>query len=368
MKEYNYSNIYNTYNNNLLDKLRDFKINDDLALWVPSEDITQSVINLIDSIEETEIKIIFDEKQFNSLKIDNLHQSLSHEGEINVNEISRDLIFKRLLKKQKIILKQIKKKKNSKFEDKFISDSDVTLLEKNYFINLKKLKIPKDFSKTNLVNSCLTKIDYKDEKCDIEILVNPSNHLVIDAFFQNKQKIPEINFFCNYLLYSMINLPINEIKDHLLIELEYYLRPKNFEKNKGIILKNKGGTIFNYFQKILNNFYIQYQKKNNIKFGINFYNYQIPKEWKRLNQKTKIKKIEEVLNNFNLKIGEVERDHFKVESLIESNRLFLKMGENLLKSNKNHLFFELEKFLNENINVKFEVYYVNRSDENQLRN
>lgn len=111
MKEYNYSNIYNTYNNNLLDKLRDFKINDDLALWVPSEDITQSVINLIDSIEETEIKIIFDEKQFNSLKIDNLHQSLSHEGEINVNEISRDLIFKRLLKKQKIILKQIKKKK-----------------------------------------------------------------------------------------------------------------------------------------------------------------------------------------------------------------------------------------------------------------
>ena len=87
MKEYNYSNIYNTYNNNLLDKLRDFKINDDLALWVPSEDITQSVINLIDSIEETEIKIIFDEKQFNSLKIDNLHQSLSHECDINVNEI-----------------------------------------------------------------------------------------------------------------------------------------------------------------------------------------------------------------------------------------------------------------------------------------
>ena len=368
MKEYNYSKIYNTYNNNLLDKLRDFKINDDLALWVPNEDITQSVINLIDSIEETEIKIIFDEKQFKSLKIDNLRQSLSHEGEINVNEISRHLIFKRLLKKQKIILKKIKKKKNSKFEDKFISDSDRTLLEKNYFINLKKIKIPKDFSKTNLVHSSLIKLDYKDEKCDIEILVNPTNHLVVDTFFQTKQKITEINSFCNYLLYSMINLPINEIKDHLLIKLEYYLRPKNFEKNKGIILKNKGGTIFDYFQIILDNFYIQYQKKNNIEFGINFYNYQIPEEWKRLNQKIKIKKIEEVLNNFNLKIGEVETDHFKVENLIESNRLFLKMGENLLKSNKNHLFFELEKFLNKNINVKFEVYYVNRIDENQLRN
>ena len=52
MKEYNYSKIYNTYNNNLLDKLRDFKINDDLALWVPNEDITQSVINLITQLKK----------------------------------------------------------------------------------------------------------------------------------------------------------------------------------------------------------------------------------------------------------------------------------------------------------------------------
>ena len=49
MKEYNYSSILEIYKSNLLNKLRDFKVNDDLALWVPNDDITESVINLIDS-------------------------------------------------------------------------------------------------------------------------------------------------------------------------------------------------------------------------------------------------------------------------------------------------------------------------------
>ena len=64
MKEYNYSSILETYKSNLLNKLRDFKVNDDLALWVPNEDLHKVLLILIDSIDETKIKIIFDEKQF----------------------------------------------------------------------------------------------------------------------------------------------------------------------------------------------------------------------------------------------------------------------------------------------------------------
>jgi len=33
----------------------------------------------------------------------------------------------------------------------------------------------------------------------------------------------------------------------------------------------------------------------------------------------------------------------------------------------NFLFIKLEKHLNQSLNMKFEVYYVNREDENQLR-
>ena len=65
-------------------------------------------------------------------------------------------------------------------------------------------------------------------------------------------------------------------------------------------------------------------------------------------------------------MGKSEEDHFTIDNLIASNRLFLKMGKNLLKSKKIN-FFDLEKFLNKNLNIKFEVYYVNRKDENTLR-
>ena len=66
-------------------------------------------------------------------------------------------------------------------------------------------------------------------------------------------------------------------------------------------------------------------------------------------------------------LGSNESSHFELDNIVESNRLFLKMGKNLLKNEKNHLFFELERFLEDSLGIKFEVYYVNRSDENQLR-
>ena len=368
MKEYNYSSILEIYKSNLLNKLRDFKVNDDLALWVPNDDITESVINLIDSVDETEIKIFFDDQQFKNLNIKYLNQSIKDEGEIITNNASFFLIFKRLSKNKKIILKKVKKKNVLKFKDKLTPNNDNELLQENYYNNLKNIEVSNNFSKKISKLSSLTDLKYEDENCHIEILVNPTNHYIVDAFLQTKKNIPEINLFSKFLLDSMINLPIDEVKDHLLLKLEYFLRPKVLEKNKGIILKNRGGTIFMYFQKIINDFFFQYQKKNNVKFGINFYNYEIPEEWKKLKQIDKIKKIKEILKKFNLELGKSEEDHFTIDNLIASNRLFLKMGKNLLKSNKNQLFFELEKFLNKNLNIKFEVYYVNRLDENQLRN
>ena len=110
MKEYNYSSILEIYKSNLLNKLRDFKVNDDLALWVPNDDLTESVINLIDSVDEIKTKITFDEQQFKNLNINYLNECIKDEGELITNNVSFFLIFKRLSKNKKIILKKIKKK------------------------------------------------------------------------------------------------------------------------------------------------------------------------------------------------------------------------------------------------------------------
>ena len=264
MKEFNYSTILNIYTDNLINKLRDFKVNDDLALWVPDENINLSVLNLLDSVDENEIQITFNKNQFKKIDSKQIINSLKDEGEITLNKISYFLKFKRLSKNKKIILNTIKKKKVSKKINKKINLKDQdALINKNYLSNLKLIKIPNNFSKKILNSSSLIKLKFQDEKFNIEILVNPRNHIVIDGFLEikKKEKNTEINKFALYLLNSMINLPINEIKDHLLIKLEYHLRPKKFEKNQGIILKNRGGKIFIYFQSIINEFYSKYIKK-----------------------------------------------------------------------------------------------------------
>ena len=62
------------------------------------------------------------------------------------------------------------------------------------------------------------------------------------------------------------------------------------------------------------------------------------KSGKKLEQIDKTKKIEEILKKFNLELGKSEEDHFTIDNLIASNRLFLKMGKNLLKSKKINFF------------------------------
>ena len=74
-------------------------------MWVPNDDLTESVINLIDSVDEIKTKITFDEQQFKNLNINYLNECIKDEGELIINNVSFFLIFKRLSKNKKIILK-----------------------------------------------------------------------------------------------------------------------------------------------------------------------------------------------------------------------------------------------------------------------
>ena len=101
--------------------------------------------------------------------------------------------------------------------------------------------------------------------------VNPSNHLVVDCnFFILDKKNIILSKFGNLVSQEILNLPIDEVKDHLLIKIESLLRPKKIPKQTGIILKNNGGEIFVYFQGLINQLYNEYLKITKVKFGINF--------------------------------------------------------------------------------------------------
>ena len=187
----------------------------------------------------------------------------------------------------------------------------------------------------------------------------------MELLHQKKKNII-IDLFSKYFLSSAINLPINEVKDHLLNKIEFDLRPNSAVKNQGVILKNNVGVIFVYFQRVIDKIYLDYLKKNPTKFGLNSYDYKIPEFWKNLDEKEKFYSINEYLELF-------KKSHFNTHDLYlvnisNHNKLFFNFEINLNGTIENAIFFKLENFLKKNLKVKFEVYYVNRKDENILRN
>ena len=373
LRVFDYNLLYKNYQDNLLNKLRSFGDKDELSLWVPNEDINKSISNLIDSADFQDIKIVFDKNLYNLINKDLFFKSFRSYGKIKFLEDSFSIRFSRYsdvnikfsrestkfknYKIKKIRKKYIKTNKNRKLT--------TTFLKKNYLEALKKIKIKKTFPNVIRQNSSLVKAIYKDKSYNLELLINPNNHYIIDGIFKTQKKNTILDLFSKYFLCVAVNLPINEAKDHLLNQIEFNLRPKTIVKNKGIILKNSAGVIFLYFQEIIDKIYLDYIKKNPTKFGLNFYDYKIPKFWENLSDKERSYKINKYLKYFNKKY--TNSHDLYLASISNFNKLFFNFNINLSTKINNEIFFLLESFLKDRLKVKFEVYYVNRKDENILR-
>ena len=366
MKKFNYNTIYNNYKNNLLNKLRAFGDNEDLALWVANENITISVLNLIDALEQKKFEIEFDKNSFKNINRQFLKKKLFNEGNVIFDSVKNKIIFSRQNKIGKISLpKYVKKKAKNKRENQNKIIGKIQLIKKDYLINLKKFKI--NSQKVSKINSSssLIKLEYTDNKCNINLSINPSNNYVIDSNFFVKKKNETLNKFGNLFSNLIIGLPLDEAKDHLLIKIELLLRPEKIKDKRGIILKNSAGEIFIYFQKMINNLYNQYTEITKVKFGINFFDYKIPENWIKCPEKIKISKIKKNLEIFNR--DNCKKTPLKLEKIINSNRLFFSLDNSYSNNFDNSFFMKLEKFLISRMKIKFEVYYVNRKDENLLR-
>jgi len=367
MKKFNYNTIYKNYKKNLLNKLRAFGDSDDLSLWVANEDISISVLNLIDALELEKFQIEFDTSSFKIIDKEYLKKNLLNEGTLIFDEAKKIIIFSRQNKTFKIsVPKHVKKINKKSYKDKKIILNKVELLKIEYSKNLKKIKInPRKEIKSNS-SSSLINLKYKDNKCKLNLSVNPSNHLVVDCnFFILDKKNIILSKFGNLFSQEIFSLPIDEAKDHLLIKIETLLRPKKIPKQTGIILKNSGGEIFIYFQRLIDQLYNKYMKITKVKFGINFFDKKIPEDWLKISEKIKINKIQKSLEIFNKE--NYKNTSLKLEKIINSNRLFFSLNNLHVTKFDNSLFMKLEKFLNNRFDVKFEVYYVNRKDENTLR-
>ena len=206
----NYNKIYEEYNHNLLNKLRGFGDNENdeyLKYWVPSENFSKSLINLLISLKDQkyqDFRIELDlsnlndedkiidfilEKEFKSLKIkkNNMLVTLDFKNfnKDDLENINSHLLNKKV-KVQNNNINVFEENKNINFDNKLKSvEKDENYIKQNekklvFFIkNLKDLKI----ENTN------GSLEIEDEIDDVNYYfrINKINLSIEECFFSQKE-------------------------------------------------------------------------------------------------------------------------------------------------------------------------------------
>lgn len=346
-----YDKLYFEYNDNLLNKLRGFN-NKEIYLsdWIPSENISDSLVNLIkilyDQDKNVSIKIIFSEKK-NFKNILNFSKKIKNNCKISVE---KNLNLSLIISNININFFSIFKKKN--YKKKNINKIKYSISEKkiNFLRNISQAKYKFKFEIDKNTFNKLKKKYLSFENNNYALILVINNDEIININFFLKKKIFLNRFLLENICSYSLGKNISFFKNDLLNVLEYKIRNESFKKIKGIIsvfvLTNKLSEYKSMILKICKNLEIDADEidvKSKDKINLNK---EIIFEKTLLFNKEK---------NTNIQIIDVN-NHFIKINIIDSGKKFIPK-----------IIFEYDKYLKDSVNSKIDVYYTEKKDLNKLR-
>tara|TARA_B100000686_G_scaffold354338_1_gene464030 strand:- start:194 stop:1336 length:1143 start_codon:yes stop_codon:yes gene_type:complete len=372
MKKYRYTTLIKKYEKDLINNLRDFNSEDEfLRLWVPDQDVNKSIVNLLFSFTENNLNngsVYFDNehqiKSIDNKKIINIFKNNANIRFLKKND-GLILFFEKIKSsyKQKIVIPNVKIKKTKKF-DRIISLSND--YDDYYLSSIKKYKY-KDFTKKyNKENTSLICIEEKNENINLVLFINSKNYRVINCYFENvknlnKEKVIFYNLMCEFF----INLPIYEIKDHSLIRLENFIRPKNMNKKvKGIILPVFNSKLFSETQTLINNIYFKFIKINSDIPSVNEYDYEVNENWKKLKPENQKLSISRIIKAYEIE-NKIKKGSIKFKKIDFNTRITVSILEKNI--DKQGCILGLEIYLRKVVDKRIELFYEEQMDKNKLR-
>ena len=379
----NYNKIYEEYNHNLLNKLRGFGDNENdeyLKYWVPSENFSKSLINLLISLKDQkyqDFRIELDlsnlndedkiidfilEKEFKSLKIkkNNMLVTLDFKN-FNKNDLENinSHLLNKKVKVQNNNINVFEENKNINFDNKLKSveedENYIKQSEKKLVFFIKKLK---DLKIKNTSGSL--EIEDKIDDVNYYFRINKINLSIEECFFSQK----EINSLTKYLdiFFSKIKgLNLQEARDHGILKVdEEILKNDNIS---GIRLPQFLFIEYSIMKKIINKVYL----KSQLKFeNVNKCYRETSVKWKSYNKEERKKiaaqKIEEFKKLMNLDFK------FEILQFEDIYRIVLNLDKiNNKNISKSKIFFDLENFLKKNLEYTLEIFSSEIIDQNKLR-
>jgi len=386
----NYSESVNNYNTQLTSKLRDFG-EKNLQLWVPDEDIVLSILNMIFSVSQNDIRILsilLEKKDLSNKNLLIFKKLLSNFSSFEILENVKEYTLKVYKVQTKILEKTInnyneenkdaylinkvelnKKRKVNKINDNYKHDSyeNIKQIKNLYSIHDNNKKFT-NYIPVDLLKKLSKEPDYYISKNkNIQIVLKIVNGLIVDAKYNcvsNDFDKYYLDKYCNLIC----KLPIYEAYEHGVMKLEYFSRSGNLKKKiKGIITPLVTKKIFSNIQILMRDLWMFYCKKKKLKPSKNLFDKSPSKNWVSLDKNKKIVTIKKILDNF-------QKEH-NVDCLIfdELNDDNIRVTLNFKDTNmsrtidKSVILLKFEKYIRIKMERRIEIFYQELKDVNKLR-
>ena len=368
-----FKKLVDKYDENLLSKLRGFGEEEYLKFWVPDSEKLKSLYNLIDALVESE-----------TLKAEIINLSLNNDEKKDLEKLTNIAI--QTIEENNLIINVDKKKyADFKKKNKTIISKGVETKKKNILSNLEDIKYDENINhEYEVILNQVSKLKF-DKKKNFEdkkfylYFLNLSNDIRLNYYidnngklvhaFHNSKKIDSKSALIDLLCEQIIDKGIDEVADHGVIYLEYYLRSKDIKKrNFGIFLPRNSGGIFNVIEKNLRNSRDDFYRKKGLEITkINKEYRVISNDWVELSfekQKVKIDNIlqEDIYRQFN-----ISSDDIVLNRVIQGNRLEFILSNSLKGDFEDNKLFKIEEIFKKKIDPSIELLSIEEKDSNKLR-
>ena len=370
-----FKDLVDKYEENLVSKLRGFGEEDFLKFWVPDSEKLKSLFNLIDALFESntlKARVINLNLKFNEIKnLENLYGIAIRHMDTNelIINIDTQKYLEFLKKNKKVISKKIKSSPNKNISELEPINFDETIgKEYDEVLNkIDKLNFNREPDKKNYTCHQNYLLELSDN-LKLYYFVNKTNGIV-EIAYHNSEKIIKKSILLDLLCSQIINKNIEEVADHGVIYLVFFLRSKMKKKdNFGIFLPRNSGGIFNLFEENLRlsrEDFFQMEKVD--RNSINREYRIVSNEWSNLNFDEQKSKVDDILEKHVFRNLNINSSDIILNRVIQGNRLEFLISNNLKGDFEDTKLFKIEQILKEKIDSSIELFSIEEKDSNKLR-
>ena len=345
-----YDKMVGAYSANLDVTLRGFRPAEEMMLdtWVPDEDPVRSLTSLVEAAQlcgSDSVSVRVSNKTLEGCSNASLKERLSTLGHVTVATETDAIVFTVSNLQDTAAFRSVRPIYQQKLRERFAT------LRFHRPLKVEGTEIPLRAAEENLT---------------LEWSVQTDKHIIKDAVFESKTRGPMMAAL-DQLCEILIDLPVQEARDHAIIKLEFALRDANQPHPiSGIVLPQNADPIFRIPSRLINRLFEDYKTSTQYQPASNFYDPGPKASWAALSPAEREQRVTATIVSHGAPLG-LHNGEVKVVECKFPYAVTIRFQDELPIPTKRKIAFDLERLVREHCDRRLEVFCEEKKDLSKLR-